>query len=114
VPPGETALYACLPYRVTSLTVSAPQSAKAGDELHVEAQLDAAAEAIGDHVFHLDFIGPGGESTWHYARNELTSSGEFSYAVPLAVNEKPGTWTVRVRDVLTGVAGEAKVSITAP
>jgi len=114
VPPGETALYACLPYRVTSLSVSAPHSAKAGDELRVEARLDAGAKAIGDHVLRLDLIGPGGESTWHYARNELAPSGEFSYTVPLAVNEKPGTWTVRMRDVLTGVAGEAKVSITAP
>ena len=114
VPPGDTALYACLPYRAKSLSVRVPRVAKPGDELRVEAQLDAGAEAIGDHVFHLDLIGPGSESTWHYARNELASCGKFSYAVPLAVNESPGTWTVRVRDVLTGVAGEAKVSIAAP
>jgi hypothetical protein len=113
VPPGDTALYACLPYRVKSLSVSAPQSAKAGDELRIEAQLDAGAETVGDHVFHLDLIDPSGETTWHYARNELAPSDKFLFAVPLALNEKPGTWTVRVRDVLTGVTGEAKVSITA-
>jgi hypothetical protein len=114
VPPGETALYAGLPYRVTSLSVSAARSAKAGGELRIGAQLEADAEAIGDHVFHLDLIGPGGESTWHYARNELSPSGRLASVVPLAVNENPGTWTVRVRDVLTGVTGEAKVSITVP
>jgi hypothetical protein len=114
VPPGDTALYTCLPYRVTSLYVRAPHSAKVGDELRVEAQLDAGGEAIGDHVLHVDLIDPSGETTWHYARNELAPSGKSSFALPLAINESPGTWTVRIRDVLTGVTGEAKVSITAP
>ena len=114
VPPGDTALYACLPYRVTSLCVRAPQAAKPGEELRVEAQLDAGAEPPGDHVLHVDLVAPGGDSAWHYARNELAPSGKLSLAVPLAANEKPGTWTVCVRDVLTGAAGEAKVLVAAP
>ena len=41
----------------------------------------------------------------------MAASGELSFTEPLATNEKPGTWTVRVRDVLTGMADEAKVSV---
>ena len=80
----------------------------------MEVQLDAGAETLGDHVLHVDLIDPAGESTWHYARNDLASSGRLSFVVPLAANEKPGTWTVRVRDVLTGAVGEAKVLVGAP
>ncbi|NQT11453.1 MAG: hypothetical protein HQ582_01810, partial [Planctomycetes bacterium] len=114
VPPGDTALYACLPYRVTSLSVRAPRTAKPGEELHIEAQLDGGAESLGDHVLHVDLIGPAGKPAWHYSRNELAPSGMLSLAVPLAANEKPGTWTVRARDVLTGMTGEAKVVLAAP
>ena len=48
------------------------------------------------------------------ARTELARSGELSLAVPLAANEKPGLWIVRVRDVLTGVAGGTQVLVAAP
>ena len=114
VPPGDTALYACLPYRVTSLSVRAPRTAKPGEELNIEAQLDGGDESLGDHVLHVDLIGPAGKPAWHYARNELAPSGKLSLAVPLAANEKAGTWTVRAHDVLTGMAGEAKVLVVAP
>jgi len=114
VAPGDTALYACLPYRVTSLSVRAPHAAKPGEELRVEAQLDAGAEPLGDHVLHVDLVAPGGDSAWHYARNELAPSGKLSLVVPLAVNEKAGLWIVRVRDVLTGVAGGTQVLVASP
>ena len=114
VPPGETALYACLPYRATSLSVQVPAVAKAGEELRAEMLLDVNGETPGDHVLHVDLIDPTGESVWHYARNELAPSGKLSFAVPLAANERPGTWTVRACDVLTGVTGEAKILVAAP
>ncbi len=114
VPPGDTALYACLPYRVKSLAVRVPRIAKPGEELGIEAQLDAGTGELGDHVLHMDLVEPTGEPAWHYTRNELAASGELSLNVPLAANEKPGTWTVRIRDVLTGVTGQAKISVAAP
>jgi len=113
VPPGDTTLYACISYRVKSLSVRVPHAVKPGEELLVEAQLNAETGTPGDHVLHVDLIGPAGEPAWHYARNELAASGKLSFAVPLAANEQPGTWTVRARDVLTGVTGEAKVSVVA-
>ena len=111
VSPGDTALYACLPYHVTSLSVRVPDSAEADGDLRVEAILEADSQSLGDHVFHLDLIDPAGETAWHYARNELAVSGKLSYAVPLATNEEPGKWTIRVRDVLTGVTSTASVLV---
>ncbi len=110
VAPGDTALYACLPYRVESLTLAVPSKAKPGDVLTIKAQLSANA-ALGDHVLHVDMTDPDGKSAWHYSRNELAPAGKLTLAVSLALNEQPGTWTVRVRDVLTGVVGEAEVAV---
>ena len=111
VAPGDTALYACLPYRLTSFSVGLPHVVQPGEELRVEAQLVAGTEAVGDHILHLDLIDPAGKSARHYARNELAPSGKLSCIVPLALNERPGTWTVRVCDVLTGTVGEAKILV---
>ncbi len=114
LPPGDTALYACLPYRVESLVVTAPRAARPGDELPIRAQIEADTATPGDHVFHVELVGPDGKRRWHYARNELAPAGKLSFAVPLALDESPGEWTVRVRDVLNGAAGAAKVSVAAP
>ena len=110
--PGDTALYACLPYKVAALAVQVPSVIKPGAELHVEAHLNAGDATVGDHVLHLDLVDPGGKTTWHYARNELAPAGKLSLAVPLAWNEPTGTWTLRVRDVLTGITGHAKFNVT--
>ena len=114
VPPGDTALYACLPYRVMSLSVRVPPVAKVGEELEIVARLDAGEGELGDHVLHVDLIDPAGESVWHYACNELAPCGKLAFSVPLADNEKRGTWTVCVRDVLTGTVGKAQFVVAAP
>jgi hypothetical protein len=114
VPPGDTARYACLPYRVTAVSVRVPREARPGEALQVEAALNTGAETPGDHVLHVDLVDPAGRPVWHYARNELAPSGKLSLTVPLAANEKPGLWIVRVRDVLTGVAGGTQVLVAPP
>lgn len=110
VPPGGTALYALLPYRVSRMQVKAPAAVKAGEELVAQVSV-AAGGKPGDHVVHVELINPQGQALWHYARNELLPGGQGSLRVPLALNEARGKWTVRVRDVLTGTEGEAGFAV---
>jgi len=49
LPPGETALYACLPYRVQRVFVSGPGRVAAGAVLEVTAQVTTDAGRPGDH-----------------------------------------------------------------
>lgn len=113
VAPGDTALYACLPYRVTGVRVSAPDQISAGAELTVTATVSGEGATIGDHVLHVELLGPQGRPLWHYTRNLLAPGGKLEWKVPLALNEEPGEWTVRVRDVLSGIVGEARLVVTA-
>ena len=107
LPPGHTALYACLSYRVTGATVSAPERVRAGMDLSVTARVESAEGQVGDHVLHVDVVGPDGRAPRHYARNVLAPRGAAKQTVPLALNEQLGSWQVRVRDVLTGATGQA-------
>ena len=65
----------------------------------------------GDHVFHVEMVSPQGQPAWHYTYNVLAPAGKLGLTIPLALNEQPGQWSVRVRDVLTGAAAEAKFTV---
>ena len=112
VPPGHTAVYACLPYRVKSLDLRVPESVAAGSEMVAEISLGTEAGAAGDHVLHLDVLGPDGKPVWHYARNVLAPGGTFRASIPLACNERAGAWRLRARDVLTGLEAESAFSVS--
>lgn len=111
LPPGETALYACLPYRVTTLEAAVPAQATGGSDLSVRLVVHGDGAALGDHVVHVELVAPDGQPVWHYARNVLARAGRIELSIPLAVNESPGRWTVRARDVLTGTAAEAHCEV---
>ena len=113
VAPGDTVLYSCLPYRATGLELSLPETVVQGQiaEVRVRVVVDPA-KAPGDHVFHLDMTGPDGVARRHYARNVLAPGGVLAADIRLAENEQIGRWTVALRDVLTGVSGEATFEVT--
>jgi beta-galactosidase GanA len=108
--PGDTVLYACLPYKVNSLQVKAPASVKAGQPLSLTATVQAAGK-LGDHVLHVELIDPAGQSPLPYRSNQLAPGGKLDLTLPLALNDQSGIWTVQVRDVLTGTTGETKVKV---
>lgn len=102
LPPGETALYACLPYRVVSLDVSAPAQVAPGAVLPVKLALRADPAMPGDHVVHVELLGPDGQSVWHYEQNALARAGRAEVRIPLALNDARGQWKVVARDVISG------------
>ena len=112
VAPGDTALYACLPYRVTGVTVSAdPPSVEPATPLALHVGISGDGGEVGDHVVHVELIGPGREPVWHYTQNALAPRGVLDLVIPLALNEQPGQWRARATDVLTGTVGEAPFTV---
>jgi hypothetical protein len=110
--PSETALYACLPYRVLGLNLSVPHEVAAGSAMEIHANVDVADAPAGDHVFHAELLSPAGQAMWYYTSNRLAPAGSMDLAIPLALNEPAGKWTVRVRDVLSGAEAEATLLVT--
>ena len=101
--PGGTALLSCLPYRVEAVQVSSPAEVPAGQELVVQISISASGAGIGDHVVHVEVADPEGKLQVQYPQNHLAPAGKLELRLPTAFNDRPGEWTIRAADVLTGV-----------
>lgn len=110
IDPGEARFLALLPYLPEGLSASARQS---GDRLIVEAEVTAAVTPT-DHVLHI-MVTPAGEDgpRYEYDRQVLARRGRAEVALPLAYSDPVGAWTVRVRDVATGLTGAAQAEVGA-
>jgi hypothetical protein len=107
--PGHDALIlAHLPYKVTGVSVS-PSRATPGAALAVDIRVAATAKPA-LHCIRLEVIGPNGKPIEHLARNVLTRQGRGTAALPFALNDAPGRYTVHARDVTTGAAAEAVIT----
>jgi len=113
ITPGRAQLYALLPYRATSLDVTAaPRSLPQGAELSYKLTLRADKQP-GRHVFRVTVAGPDGQERNWYSRNALAENGECSGVLKLALNDPVGQWKLKAHDVATGVAGELAFQVTA-
>ncbi|MFP4250044.1 MAG: beta-galactosidase trimerization domain-containing protein, partial [Armatimonadota bacterium] len=97
--PGETAMFAVLPYEVTGVQIT-------GDLPDLRASVVAEGD-LTDHVLHVTVTDPRGDPAPAYTRNVLAPGGSADLRIPLALNDAAGEWTVTVRDVLSGVEASA-------
>lgn len=108
IPAGEARILALLPYAPGGLIATA----RAGEgAITISARFEGVA-APADHVFRVEVTPPGAEgpAAW-YSRNVVAQGGRLEFEIPLALNDPPGTWRVEVRDVATGLRGEATVAV---
>lgn len=54
----------------------------------------------------IDVIDPTGKICQYYGNNLFLNDGSGSGEIPLALNDVPGMWTLRVKDVTSGVEKE--------
>ena len=62
-------------------------------------------------VVHLDVIDPEGSIVAHYSGNLSVTRGAASKLLPFAVNDKPGIWTIRTRDLVSGATATAELKV---
>jgi Beta-galactosidase len=119
--PGETALFASLPYRVTSLDLEAPETAIPGQRLPVSVRIRAGGRTPGEHVVRVDLVAPGGDPLRRYSRIVVCEDGMGETYIPLALNElwlnRPDGGEIRheyqivATDLLTGMSDRHSVQI---
>ena len=62
-------------------------------------------------VVHLDAFDPEGNRVGYYSGNLLVTHSGASRLLPFAFNDQPGVWTIRVRDLHSGVTEVAKPQV---
>jgi hypothetical protein len=89
-------------------SISGPSNIRLGSNAEFQVRSDSSAAA---DVVHLDVIDPAGNIVAHYSGNLLVPRGGVSKLLPLAFNDQPGIWSIRVRDLLGGGSKVAELQV---
>ena len=103
---GNTALYAALPYALGDISIeAAAANAVRGKPFAASISLRTSNNrpTTLPHAFVVDVIDPEGRKHSQYSRVVVSSDqGRASAAIPFALNDVLGTWTVRVTERVSG------------
>lgn len=111
IQPGRPELYACLPYRVAGVALSAPGKAVPGEVMELGMRLEGDAREWGNHVVHVELADPEGRVVEADRYNVHTKGGKGTVRVPLAWNALPGDWTLTARDSISGVSARSVLRV---
>ncbi|MCP4641790.1 MAG: hypothetical protein GY851_15210 [bacterium] len=106
--PARTVLYAMLPYEVRGLEVAA-EASEGGFQVRGKVVPGGDAKAT-THVVHITVTDPDGRVCRELSRNVVAEGGVFDETVFVGLG-RPGAWTVRVKDVATGMTREVTVEV---
>ena len=99
--------FGLLPYKVNAIDLKTEKSVyRQGDLVQFTAKVAADIDNIGDHVFRIIVYGPDGKECEAYTKNVISKDGVYSGEIPLAINDKVGTWKIKVMDVTSGLYDE--------
>jgi hypothetical protein len=103
----EPLILARLPYSVDGLDLDAKSEYAKGGEVRAAIRLFSRTIRRGQkfvrHVFRCRLYGPDTLERTAARRNIATRTGRAVYSFDLALNEKPGTWKIVVRDIASGL-----------
>ena len=97
--PLAPTVLALSPARLPKPVLRGPRKARLGEVVTFELGL-AGRSAAGVHVLHLEARDPTGQVVGAYSANVALRRGKARWQLKLALNDKPGTWTVTARDML--------------
>ena len=105
--PGQAKVYAVCTEKRGSIRVQASLSPSEGIRYRI--RLETAGEQPCAGIVRLQ-ASCNGTAKRHYSRN-LKVQGSLDAEIPLALNERQGTWRLQVTDAITGVKDETTLQI---
>jgi hypothetical protein len=67
---------------------------------------DERGAPVDRSVVRVEIFDPAGKLVRHYTGNRTIRDGTARFEIPFAMNDAPGTWQVRARDVISGLTAE--------
>jgi hypothetical protein len=108
--PYEPVIFAISSEPVPPLVVSAPARIARGATGHVGIRFDGITPAA-THVLHVSVTDPGGHEVSYYSGNIRAPHGQAEWPLPMAYNDAAGTWSIRVKDMLSGESRTAVLEV---
>ncbi|OQA85715.1 MAG: hypothetical protein BWY31_01745 [Lentisphaerae bacterium ADurb.Bin242] len=100
---APAAVFGVYPCRIDAILADIPDSVRAGQDLIARIQMKVEGGRPGAHVFHIELIPPDGKSTLLMKRNLSAENGTLEFRFRMAYNDPKGKWTLRVKDVMSGL-----------
>ncbi len=99
---GEPHMYGVLPYRVSGLTLAAPEKAAPGQAVRYSVQIEAGDAKLAKHVVTVEVLGPDQQKRPVYSGTVETKNGKATGSFWLALNDQPGKWRLIATDNFSG------------
>lgn len=110
----QAELLALSPYKVRGVDVELFGKPAPGKPLKLRLGVVADSERVtGRHILRVTVLGPDGKERKWYAQNVMAPEGRATMTIPLALNETAGSYTILAKDVMSGMAGQMKFTLTA-
>ncbi|MBT3290344.1 MAG: hypothetical protein HN380_23575 [Victivallales bacterium] len=98
--PSDVALVSFLPYRVNRLAIARMASPSLP---RFRATVETGGRGPGRHIIHVRVTAPDGTPVPAADQTVEARQGTAEFAVPAALNDPPGLYTVHIRDAATGI-----------
>jgi hypothetical protein len=110
--PTTLLIYSWVPYPVdeVDLTLS-DRNVRRGDVLSYHVVLKSSARPS-THTLHMAVFDPNGNESKPYSHNITATAGKASGLIPLAFNDKKGTWKIQLKDLTSGKQTEQSVRLS--
>jgi hypothetical protein len=101
---GRPQLFALLPYEVTAVQADCPATVNLGEPLSVSVAVSVDPGEAQYHVVRMDVLAPDSDRPHRqYSQNIACPAGKGEASIPFAMNDETGEWTLRFRDVASGM-----------
>ena len=110
---GRANFLAALPYAIQGLALSSDnETPEPGTALTVSIALEATGDVEATHVVHAEVFAPDGIPAPWGSRVVLLPAGKGTLSIPIAWNDTPGDWRVRVTELFSRKTAELRWKIT--
>jgi hypothetical protein len=112
VAPGGVKLLSVLPYQVKELRARTKSArSRPGEEVQGDVRVETSGGWPGRHVIGLEVKRPNGQAVRYLARSLDARGGRADFALPLALNEPPGRYTLIFTDIASHVKAEVALEV---
>ncbi len=102
-------ILAVLPYQVKALKVDLGKGRIENNRLALSVNVDAEG-SVADHVIHAELMDSSGKTVPESVVNLPLAGGRYKGAIDMSYVPGKGPWTLRLKDVASGVQAEHKVT----
>ena len=111
---GQPLFISALPHGIKNVVVNVPEVIHVGTRLPIQVLITTTKERAGKHLLIADLIPLNGTPIPYYRRVITAENGVGETFMPLALNEILGKYSLRVRDILSGIETVRPIALSSP